>query len=31
MRWFGVLISSAIFLVTATFYVAVPSGGSLYI
>ena len=31
MRWIGVLISSAIFVVTTAMYVAAPSGGSLYI
>lgn len=31
MRWFGVAISTAIFLVTAAFYLTAPAGGSLYI
>ncbi len=31
MRWVGVLLSSAILFVTAVFYIAVPTGGSLYI
>ena len=31
MRWIGLMISGAIFLLTTAFYIAAPAGNSLYI